>query len=106
VVEGSIEVRIDYPPEMRFDSVVKSLTINTVAADDGYILAADVLANSLNYLFSHRDQTELYGPLNRPSAITKHPLADCLDSFYNWGSGDLMGDKMWSHPAGRPGNLT
>jgi hypothetical protein len=95
-VEGTIEIRIDYPPEMQFASVVKGLTINTTGDGDGYVLAADVLANSLNHLFMHRDASELYGPLNRQEAIAKHPLADCLSSFGDWGTGDLLGDRLYS----------
>lgn len=105
IVERTIEVRINYPPEFQLGEIVKSMTLNAVVEDDGYVLAADVLANSLNYLFKNRGRSELYGPLNRPSAVEQHPLADVLNTFHNWGSGDLLGDKLYSHPASRPASL-
>jgi hypothetical protein len=97
-VEGVIEVRVTMPPSMQIEAVVTKLTINTVRDGDGYVLAADVLANSLNYLFKHRDQAELYKPLNQPAAIIKHPIAHHLAAFYDWGIGDLVGDRLYRHP--------
>jgi hypothetical protein len=105
VVEGTIEVSVEYPPEFRFEGTIKSLIINTISKEDVYVLAADVLANSLNYMFKNRSQNELYRPLNRPSAVERHPLADVLNTFFDWGSGDLVGDRLYSHPAGRPATL-
>jgi hypothetical protein len=83
---------------MQIEAVVTQLTINTVRDGDGYVLAADVLANSLHYLFKHRDQAELYEPLNQPAAIIKHPIAHHLAAFYDWGIGDLVGDRLYRHP--------
>jgi len=65
---------------------------------DGLVLAADVLANSLNYLFKHRDADALYGPLNCMDAVAGHPIAAHLDAFFNWGSGDCIGDGIYRHP--------
>jgi len=101
IVEGAIEIRVTLPPSMQIEAVVRELTINTVGDGDGYVLAADVLANSLNYLFKHRDQSDLYKPLNRPAAIIKHPIAHHLATFYDWGNGDLVGDRLYSHPKNR-----
>jgi hypothetical protein len=101
VVEGVIEVNVTLPPSMQIEAVVRKLTINTVPDGDGYVLSADVLANSLNYLFKHRDPGERYKSLNQPAAIIKHPLAHHLAAFYDWGIGDLIGDRLYSHPKGR-----
>ncbi|PKR48445.1 hypothetical protein [Thalassospira marina] len=99
VVEGQIEIGVRIPPEMQIETVVTQLAINAVRDDDdGYVLAADVLANSLNYLFKTRSQSELYAPLNRPEAIANHPIADSLAAFLDWGSGDVMGDGLYRHP--------
>jgi hypothetical protein len=54
----------------------------TLPDSDGLVLAADVLANSLNYLFKHRDADALYGPLNCVDAVAGHPLAAHLDAFF------------------------
>lgn len=98
VVEGTIQVRLEIPDSLVVAPAVRSLSINTVAIEDGYILAADVLANSLNYIFKTRSQEELYRPLNGPDAIKKHPLADSLAAFRDWGTGDLVGDGLYHHP--------
>jgi hypothetical protein len=98
VVEGSIRVELKLPPEMQIKAVVRSLSINPVTEGDGLVLAADVLANSLNHLFKHRTNAERYGPLNTPKAVAAHPLAEHLDAFNDWGSGDHLGDGLYKHP--------
>ena len=98
VVKGSIRVELKLPPEMQIEAVVRSLSINPVTDGDGLVLAADVLANSLNHLFKHRSDEERYGPLNAPKAVAAHPLAEHLDAFNDWGSGDLVGDCLYKHP--------
>jgi hypothetical protein len=101
IVEGIIEVRVTLPAGAQIEAVVRKLTINTVRDGDGFVLAADVLANSLNYLFKHRQQAELYKPLNQPAAIVEHPIAGHLATFYDWGGGDLVGDRLYRHPKSR-----
>lgn len=98
VVEGSIRVELKLPPGMQLEAVVRSLSINPVTEGDGLVLAADVLANSLNHLFKHRTDAERYGPLNTPKAVAGHPLAEHLDAFNDWGSGDPVGDGLYKHP--------
>ncbi|KVW24171.1 hypothetical protein WK94_12100 [Burkholderia ubonensis] len=101
VVAGSVTTIVKWPPELDFSPLVNSLSIETVPDSDGLVLAADVLANSLNYLFKHRDTDALYGPLNCKNAVTKHPLASHLDAFVNWGDGDFIGDGIYRHPKAR-----
>lgn len=98
VVTGSVTTTVQWPPELDFSSVVRSLSIVTMPDSDGLVLAADVLANSLNYLFKHRDADALYGPLNSIDAVASHPLARHLDAFFNWGCGDFVGDGIYQHP--------
>lgn len=98
IVSGKIRIEAHIPSSMAINLRVKSLEIHAVDNDDGSVLAADVLANHVNYLFKNRDATEKYGPLNTPAAVRKHPLADHLDAFFNWGSGDLLGDRLYRHP--------
>ncbi|WP_186011073.1 hypothetical protein [Burkholderia gladioli] len=101
VVTGSVTTTVRWPSDLDFSPLVNSLSIDTVPDSDGLVLAADVLANSLNYLFKHRDADALYGPLNCKDAVAKHPLAAQLDTFINWGSGDIVGDGIYRHPKGR-----
>lgn len=98
VVAGSITTTVTWPPELDFSPIVRSLSIVTLPCSDGLVLAADVLANSLNYLFKQRDTEARYGPLNCIDAIADHPLAAHLDVFFNWGRGDCIGDGIYRHP--------
>jgi len=99
LVEGRIRIATKIPPSMHIHIAVRSLTI--VPREDGLVLAADVLANSLNHLFTHRDASQRYTPLNTPAAISNHPLCMHLDSFRDWGAGDLVGDRLYRHPKAR-----
>lgn len=101
VVTGTLTTTVKWPADLDFSPVVNSLSIETRADSDGLVLAADVLANSLNYLFIKRGQVALYGPLNCRQAVAGHPLADHLDAFLNWGNGDLVGDGLYQHPGSR-----
>lgn len=98
VVKGTLEVRLNVPETLVVSPVVRSVSINTTLLEDGYVLAADVLANSLNYLFKNRPPEEIYGPLNAPDVIIRHPLVDHLAAFNDWGAGDLIGDRLYRHP--------
>lgn len=98
VVTGSVTTAVKWPPELDFSPVVRSLSIDKMPDSDGLVLAADVLANSLNYLFKHRGHDALYGSLNCKDAVAQHPLAAQLDTFSNWGSGDVIGDGIYRHP--------
>lgn len=98
VVRGSVTSSVQWPQEFDFSPVVNSLSIGTVPHTDGLVLAADVLANSLNYLFKNRAPDTLYSSLNCKDAVVNHPLAEHLDAFMNWGSGDLIGDGIYKHP--------
>ncbi|MDP2382378.1 MAG: hypothetical protein Q8N00_06200 [Nitrospirota bacterium] len=98
VVGGSVTCSVQWPPELDFSPVVKSLSIGTVPQSDGLVLAADVLANSLNHLFKIRGPGTLYTPLNCRDAVANHPLAEYLNAFRSWGSGDLIGDRIYQHP--------
>lgn len=98
LVEGAIRVELKLPPAMRIEVVVRSLSIKPVRDEDGFVLAADVLANSLNHLFKNRKDKERYSSLNTPEAVAAHPLATHLDAFINWGIGDIVGDRLYRHP--------
>lgn len=102
LTKKKVETRIEFdtPDTSQIDIKieVEKLTINPIALGDGYTLAADVLANSINHLFRNRVETQLYTPLNEPGAILQHPLADYLATFHNWGNGDIIGDRLYRHP--------
>lgn len=100
-VESTIQFKLEDSCNINVEIEVPKLTINPIHHGDGYTLAADVLANSLNHLFKNRDQSELYKPLNEPNSIKNHPIADNLAAFYSCSSGDIIGDRLYSHPKTR-----
>lgn len=96
VVSGSVKTQVDWPDWLRLTVSVEELSVE--CADDGVTLAADVLANSLNHMFSHRDESERYGPLNDNAAIKHHPLAGHFSLFGNPRVGDIVGDRLRAQP--------
>ncbi|WP_164341932.1 hypothetical protein [Pseudomonas viridiflava] len=98
LVYRKISSTTEYPAEMQIPEIISSLNIQPVPEDNGLILAADVLANSLNYLFKKRTEAELYTSLNNREAVVRHPLFTHLDAFQQWGSGDIIGDGLYRHP--------
>lgn len=100
-VEAPLEFNVADTSCIDFQIEVVDPTINPVPLGDGYTLAADVLANSLYYLFKHRNPSQLYKPLNEPHAIQNHPLAQNLSAFYDRENGDIIGDRLYTHPKNR-----
>ena len=98
VVTGSVTATVNWPLELDFSPVASSLSIAPIPDSDGLVLAADVLANSLYYLFKNREGDALYEPLNCIEAVASHPLSAHLDAFINWGFGDCIGDGIYRHP--------
>ncbi|KAA0980905.1 hypothetical protein [Pseudomonas sp. ANT_J28] len=97
VVNGQLTLSVHYPADMHIPAVISNMSLTAIGETDGLILAADVLANSLNYHFKSRTEGELYAPLNDPEAVANHPLYEHLDAFYGWSS-DLVGDGLFAHP--------
>ena len=98
VVKGHIQINTEAPSIPDIGVAVNSLDINTIDGGDGYVVAADVLANSLHNLFKTRNQSERYKPLNEPAAIKMHPLAENLWPFQQQINDDLAGDRLCRHP--------
>lgn len=101
VVSADVRFEAQIPPELQVTTSVDSLTITPVGDEDPIVVAADVLANSLSHLFHNRSAEDLYGDLNRPSAVESHSLLPVLASFNNWGGPDIS-DRMYRHPAAPP----
>jgi hypothetical protein len=103
IVKAEATFETHWPEELRILTNVEALDLKTVSDADPIVIAADVLANSLCHHFRNRSDAERYGDLNRPSAVTGHPLAKSLDTFWNWGGPDLVGDRLFRHPLASPG---
>ena len=96
LLEGSVEIGA-VPIENQLPIIVEHLEITVVDDSDGLVVAADVLANSLEYLFRTRPPEERFRALNTPEAFARHLLRDCLDSFERW-DGYNFTDSFYAHP--------
>ena len=96
ILHGTVETA-EVPPEHRLPIMIHQLDFKRVKHLDGLVLAADVLANSLAYLYRTRSAKERYRRLNRPEAVEAHPLAQSLDAFNDWGAFDAS-DLLYPHP--------
>ncbi|MBR0881214.1 hypothetical protein ABIF65_007757 [Bradyrhizobium japonicum] len=96
VLKGTVETA-EVPPEHRLPITIHQLDFRRVKHLDGLVLAADVLANSLAYLYRTRPPKERYRRLNRPESVAAHPLALSLDAFNDWGAFDAS-DLLYPHP--------
>jgi hypothetical protein len=96
VVRGSVTVK-GSGADAELAVTVEKLKLESVGDDDGLVVAADVLANSLVHHFRTRPEDQKYRALNKPDAFAGHPLAVCLDSFRDW-SGYSLADEFYRHP--------
>ena len=96
IVSATIKFKVDIPPNMDIEIEVESLEFNSNCHNDCYVLAADVLANSLFHLFRSRSKSDLYKPLNNFSAIRCHPIFDSFLISEN--SFDSLEDRLYKHP--------
>jgi hypothetical protein len=76
VVSGQIAINVDDPDNLLGDFSHVSFTI--VCDDSGLTLAADVLANSVNYHLNLLQEKTPGIALNRSRSISEHPLQSLL----------------------------
>jgi len=101
VVKRTLRFQSIWPDGLRPSTKVTSLEIKRVSNADPVVVAADVLANGLNYHFRTRAEATRYADLNRPNALIGHPLAERFDVFRNWGGPDIC-DQLFRHPNRQP----
>ena len=97
VVRASATFTTNFPDAFKSGVAVSPAELKTLPGNNGLILAADVLANSLNHLFNGRSPEDLFSDLNDRSAIAKHQLFKCFNVFGEWDGRDF-GDVMYQHP--------
>lgn len=78
---------------------VKNLDLRTVEDKDGIVVAADVLANSLNHHLGSRSraQHEMYSPLMSIAAVSGHPLQDHFVALPR--TNFSLSDTLYAHPS-------
>jgi hypothetical protein len=70
VVKGNFSLTLRGEPS---PFLIQECLIRPAVSDDDLVLAADVLANSLNHLFCERGPEQRFRPLNCKETISSHP---------------------------------
>jgi hypothetical protein len=94
VTKASVILKLEGSPA---PIAVRDCVIKPAAEDSDLVLAADVLANSLNYHFRNRPTDKKFGPLNLTEAISTHPLASVLIVRQDRSLWDFA-DSFFAHP--------
>jgi hypothetical protein len=94
VVKGSFSLTLRGKPS---PFLIQECLIRPGVSDDNLVVAADVLANSLNHLFCERGPEQRCRPLNCNDAISRHSLFASLSSFRRGSSWDFS-DSFYAHP--------
>jgi hypothetical protein len=92
VVAGQLVQRPAFPRVRSFYSLHQP-----AARDSDLVLAADVLANSLNYHSWNRPGDKQFAPLNIKEAVLTHPLAHLLNVHQGPSIWDFA-DNFFAHP--------
>ena len=93
VVYGSLTLKHDTRSPFNIEDYI----IAPTADDNGAIFAADVLANSFNYLLRQRERKQRFEPLNCREAVASHPLISILYAHPQESKWDFA-DHMYAHP--------
>jgi len=96
VVKGSIVSNIENAKEVLGDYSKIKYSINY--QDSGLTLAADVIANSLNYHFKNRPVTDLGENLNDNNAMQNYPLLKLMYGIWDSDEVNYVSDAVFMHP--------
>lgn len=99
VVKGKIEVVMDIPASYGMSDIADTLfEMSMDESNSPLMLGADILANSINYVFKSRNQEDIGKPLNDKYSVHTHQL---YQQFYGlWEDKDSAWttDAIYMHP--------
>lgn len=95
-VAGSITTTIENHKEILGD--FSGINYSIECEDSGLTLAADVLANSLNYHFINRSEKDLGAALSTKSALEGYPLEGVMYGLWESDELNYFSDAFFMHP--------
>lgn len=102
VVNGSIKISINIPESYGMSDIENtSFELILDEENNSIMLAADILANSIDYIFKSRSKEEIGKPLNDRKALQSHLLADQFYGFMNETDKAWISDIFYMHPKER-----
>jgi hypothetical protein len=98
-VKGQVEWNAMIPAEYEVKWLkAGTVTIEQDDTNDALTVAADVLANSLNYLFVQRTDQDRGKPLNRVESVQQHPLRSQFSLLWSNPDTEYFVDAVYQHP--------
>lgn len=98
-VFSSIKIELDVPKSYGFDEFGSaSFTLNVLDRNEPILLAADIVANSLNHHFKQRRGDKIGRPVCSREAICGHALSECFWGFMDHKDDYWMSDIVYMHP--------
>jgi len=99
IVKWTMQITLEIPESYGFSELESAVyEVEIEPKNSGLTLVADILANSINYIFSSREKKDIGKPLNDRKSIINHPL---IDQFYGlMGEEDQVwvNDRLYIHP--------
>lgn len=98
-LKGTITTTVQIPASYSMDEFEDaSHQLQMDAANSPLVLGADVLANSINYIFKTRAPEHIGDPLNDRAAVHDHALSGLFYGFLEHGEGVWMSDAIYAYP--------
>ena len=98
-VKGSIKIMMDIPESYGMSEIENAVfDLNMDDSNNPLILAADILANSINYVFKSRSQEDVGKALNDKSSIQTHQLFRQFYGLMDDEDSAWTSDVVYMHP--------
>lgn len=100
VVTGTITTTVEIPTSYGMDEIASaSYEFQMDEQNSPLVLGADILANSINYIFRSRPAEDVGNPLNDRNAIGVHALFSQFYGFLENEEGVCFSDVVYSYPS-------
>jgi len=99
VIKGTITTTVQIPASYGMDEFKDaSYQLQMDTANSPLVLGADILANSINYIFKTRAPEHIGDPLNDRAAVHDHALSGLFYGFLEHEEGVWMSDAIYAYP--------
>lgn len=102
VVKGTIKIMMDIPNSYGMSDIENAVfELNMDEKNSPLMLGADILANSINYVFKSRNKEDIGKPLNDKSSVQTHQLIGQFYGFMDDADQAWTSDIIYMHPLER-----